>query len=423
MSQLFLTRTLPAPLKVLGLSLRVSWLLLAGLSAFAVQADLGPALSGLTARGSDASSVYWSPAAITRLDEPELMTQMILARTESRFRVDESNISGGNADNDSTFLVIPAIYYAHPINQRWRVGASLNVPSGFGNSYGKTWSGRYLAEDSELAFVSLAATLAYKLDDHWSIGGGPVMMYTDSTSKARINNIGDRDGRIKLEEDGVGFGWQLGLMYEMNEATRIAAVYRAEIDPDLSGRPKFENLGPLLESGLDALGLLNQNVDVKFKVPAQVQAGFYQAFRDDWSFTLDALWINMSAFGVNHVSINSDKDSAKISVNGDFRDTWLFSTGVRYQYRPELAFSLGGMYMTSPTSDARRTLALPLDRAIAVGAGVEWQWKGFMIRNNLNYAHFGDGNLDQDNGLAGRVKGSFDKNYAVILDTQLIKRF
>jgi len=60
---------------------------------------------------------------------------------------------------------------------------------------------------------------------------------------------------------------------------------------------------------------------------------------------------------------------------------------------------------------------------IAVGGGVDWQWKGFAIHHNLNYADLGDGDLDQDNGLAGRVKGSFDSNYAVVLDNQIIKRF
>jgi long-subunit fatty acid transport protein len=49
--------------------------LLAGISALTVaQTDVGPAGSGLTARASDASSAFWSPAAITRLDQPELVT-------------------------------------------------------------------------------------------------------------------------------------------------------------------------------------------------------------------------------------------------------------------------------------------------------------------------------------------------------------
>jgi len=58
-----------------------------------------------------------------------------------------------------------------------------------------------------------------------------------------------------------------------------------------------------------------------------------------------------------------------------------------------------------------------------VGAGIEWQWKGLEIHNSLNYADLGDGDLDQDNGLAGHIEGSFDSHYAVVLDTQVIKRF
>ena len=398
--------------------LRSGWLL-AGVSAFAAQADLGPALSGLTAQADNATTVFWSPAGITRLDQQELLVGATLAVTESKFEVDESNRSGGSADNDTSLLAIPSFYYAHPINDKWSAGAALTVPSGFGNTYGKSWSGRYLSEESDLAFVALSGTLGYRFNDHWSIGGGPIVLYTDSTSKARVNNLVGPDGKIELEEDGFGFGWQLGLMYEFSESTRIGAVYRAEIDPDLSGNPKLNNLDPLLEAGLNALGLLDEDIDVDFKVPEQVQLGYYQDLSDDWSFTLDAMWINMSQFGINHVSV----DSASVSLDGSFKDNWLFSTGLRYRYRPDLAFSVGGLYMTSPTTDARRTIALPVDRVIAVGAGVEWQWKGFVIHNNLNYADLGDGDLDQDGGLAGRIEGSFDTNYAVVLDTQIIKRF
>ena len=53
----------------------------------------------------------------------------------------------------------------------------------------------------------------------------PLMMYTDSLTKARVRNPGGPDGRIKLEEGGVDFGWQLGLMYEVNKGTRIGGSF------------------------------------------------------------------------------------------------------------------------------------------------------------------------------------------------------
>jgi hypothetical protein len=47
------------------------------------------------------------------------------------------------------------------------------------------------------------------------------------------------------------------------------------------------------------------------------------------------------------------------------------------------------MHLTPPSSDGRRSIALPLDRVIAVGGGVEWQWKDFEMHNSLSYAHIG----------------------------------
>jgi long-chain fatty acid transport protein len=397
-------------------------LLLVCLFTSAAQADVGPALSGITARADDASTVFWSPAGITRIKKPELVIQSTLVAMETKFNVDESNIGGGNADKDSKILLVPGMFYAQPLKDRWSAGFSLTVPSGFGNDYGKYWSGRYLSQENELTFFALTGTVGYKFSDQWSIGGGPIIMYTDSTSKAQINNPVKNDGRIKLEEDGFGYGWQLGILHDINDSARIGAVYRAEIDPDLSGKPEYSNLSPVYQRALENLGLFGQDINVDFVVPQQVQLGYYQEFKKDWSFTLDAIWIDMSEFGVEHVSVGPDH----VSLPSEFRDAFAYTTGLRYEYRSDLAFSVGAAYMTSPATDSKRSLALPLDRILAYGAGVEWHWKGLEIHSNLNYVDFGDNDIDQGNAVPlgpGRVKGSFDYNHAVILDMMFIKKF
>ena len=86
----------------------------------------------------------------------------------------------------------------------------MSVPSGFGWDYGGSWSGRYLSEETSLVFLALNNSLAYRWSEDLSVSAGIQIMYTASESKARVNNIGPRgDGRIKLEEDGVGAGFTL----------------------------------------------------------------------------------------------------------------------------------------------------------------------------------------------------------------------
>ena len=120
-------------------------------------ADIGPALTGLTAGGRDATSVFWTPTAITRLEHSELVIQSGLVYQDAKFKVDAATFDGGSADNDNGFLLVPGLHYVHRLSDNFRLGLSLNVPSGIGNDYGKTWSGRYLSTESTLSFLAAAA--------------------------------------------------------------------------------------------------------------------------------------------------------------------------------------------------------------------------------------------------------------------------
>jgi long-chain fatty acid transport protein len=388
-----------------------------------VVGEIGPALTGLTGRANDATSVFFSPAGITRLDRPEVVAQATFMYQESEFDVQQATYSGGDSDKDNRLFIIPAAYYVHPINERWRLGLSLNVPSGIGHDYGRSWSGRYLSEESELAFVAASSVLAYRVNDQLSLGAGPYMMYTDSKTKARVNNLlpDYGDGSVKLEEDGTAFGYMLSVMYEFTPATRIAAVYRSSVKPDLEGTPSFENLDPLLREGLALLDLLGTEVDVDFTVPAQAQVGVYTELSDRWSLTGDLLWINMSEFGITSVRVAEEQISVQ---NDDFRDMWIGSAGVKYRYADQRAVSLGALYATSPTKDSRRNIALPFDRVISFGAGLELPCLGFVCHTNLSYVDLGDGDVSEDGGpLLGSIDGSFSTNWAVALDFQITMRF
>ena len=49
---------------------------------------------------------------------------------------------------------------------------------------------------------------------------------------------------------------------------------------------------------------------------------------DSWSMTGDLIWVDMSEFGVTHVSVEEDS----ISLEGQFRDMIVTSAGFKYSY-------------------------------------------------------------------------------------------
>lgn len=382
-------------------------------------ADIGPALTGLTAGGRDATSVFWSPAAITRLEESELVLQTGLVYQNKKFKVDAATFDGGSADSDNGFLPVPGFHYVHKLSDRFRLGFSLSVPSGIGNDYGKTWSGRYLSTKSTLTFLAAAVPLAYRINDKWSIAGGPFLMYVDSENKARVNNLVPDypDGSVELEEEGSDIGFMAGLMFEPTPTTRFGLSYKSSVEPNLDGTPSFKDLDPILNQGLAALGLLGRKVKVDFKVPAIAQAGFFTEINDHWAVMGDLVWIDMSKFGVTHVRVGPED----IVVRDDgFRDTWVWSLGFERRGAGDRTYTFGANYVTEPVKADRRSISLPLDRVFGIGAGVKQSCWGHQCNVSLTYYNLGDGDVSEDLGpLLGAIEGSFSRNWALMLDFQL----
>lgn len=380
--------------------------------------EIGPAMTGLSAGVNDATAVFTGPAGITRFDQPQIVLQTAFAYEKSKFKVDEASVAGGDGDDDSSYLAIPGFFYVRPLNERWSVGLSVNVPSGIGYDYGNTWSGRYHVTETNLAFFAGSAVAAYKLTDKLSLAAGPYMMYVDSETKTNVNNLlpGYSDGSVKLEESGADLGFVLSMMYEFSDSTRVGATYHSELNPDLDGTPTFHNLDPLLREILAAANLLGTEIDVDFTVPAIAQAGFYTELSAKWSLTGDLLWLDMSEFGVTHIKVERDS----LAVKGIYQDMWIMNAGLKYRFTPERAISVGGMYATSPVKESERTIALPMDRIIGGGLGFEMPILDYPCRINLNYFDLGDGEVNADGGLlTGDFSGSFSENWVVMLDFQI----
>jgi long-chain fatty acid transport protein len=380
--------------------------------------EIGPAMTGLSGNANDATTAFSCPAGITRLEQSQAVLQTAFVYEESKFDVDEASFAGGDGDDDSSFLVIPGFFFARPLGERWHVGLSVNVPSGIGYDFGSSWSGRYHVTETSLAFVAGSAVAAYQVSDKLSLAAGPYLIYVDSKTKTRVNNLlpDYSDGKVELEESGADLGYVLSMMYQFSNSTRVGATYHSELKPDLDGTPSFHNIDPLLREALAAADLLGTEIDVDFTVPAIAQVGIYTELNDRWSVTGDVIWLDMSEFGVTHLKVEQES----ISVDGIFRDMWITTAGVKYRFDEDRAISLGALYATSPVKDSKRIIALPMDRIVGGGIGMNLPVLDYPCQINLNYFDMGEAKVTADGGvLTGDFDGSFDKNYAVMLDIQV----
>jgi len=377
-----------------------------------------PAHTGLFAAAADtAETAYTNPAGMVRLEETTKTLQGIVAYSFMEFDVDESltSTSGGDPDKDHTPVVVPAFYYVKPFWEDWRFGFSINVPSGFGSDYGGDWAGRYYTDYYTLVYVGITPSIAYRIDEHWSVGGSLNLTYTYSESMARINNpgVGQPDGKLEYEADAIGVTGSLSLLYQFNDHTRIGLSYTGEASADLEGDLSLRGLGPVLEAAIG--GLDGAEIEVENILPQRFQVGLYHEFDSGRYVTVDALWIDFSEFGTGDITV---ENNAVVTPEGIFDDLWGVTLGMGFPKDDRTTWKFGMMYLSEAVDDHKRTLSLRLDRVWAVGVGVSKKLENSRLDLNLNVYNLGDAPVDTGPGnpLRGRVAGESSSPFAVAVD-------
>ncbi len=75
------------------------------------------------------------------------------------------------------------------------------------------------------------------------------VLYASLDQKAAVNNsavpgqAGQSDGKLKIEDDDVAYGFNLGLMLTPRDGTRFGLTYRSEVDLEFRDTASLNNIG------------------------------------------------------------------------------------------------------------------------------------------------------------------------------------
>jgi long-chain fatty acid transport protein len=355
---------------------------------------------------------------MTRLERTTGAIQGILAKSLTDFEIDrgETSADGGNPDDDDAPVGIPSVYYVRPFLEDWRFGFSLTVPAGFGSDYGRDWAGRYYTDRYSLVYVAATPSIAYRINEHWSVGAGVQITYTASESVIRIPQgitpVQATDGKLEYEADAVGVTGSVSLLYQFNDRTRIGLVYTGETSTDLEGDLEFSRLG----QGSPLRLLDGQELEVENILPQRVQLGLYHEFESGDYVTLDGFWMDFSEFGTGDISLEGN---TVLKPEGIYNDLWAITLGLGFLVDERMTWKVGAMHLSQAVDDDKRTLSIRLDRIFGVGVGFTRRLeRNRSLDVNLNLLHMGDAPVDigVDGSRRGRVVGESDKPWAVSLE-------
>jgi long-chain fatty acid transport protein len=411
---------------------------------------LGNAFAGGAASAEDATTIFFNPAGMTRLEGQQAIGALHVIVPSAKFAAtgaQNSNtnpITGSNGGDGGKVGIAPNMYYVNKLNNRLAVGIGINAPFGLATEYNKDWIGRYHAIESDVMTVNINPSVAYKATDKLSIGFGVNAQYIDATLSA-MADVGKlipplgasspaTDVFVESKADDWSLGFNLGLLYEFTNDTRIGFAYRSGIKHKLKGDTSTSVptaiAGIVFPPGLTVAQLFqDQPVSGKIALPASASLSLFHQLTDKLAIMADINWTEWSSFDELTLNFGGDygiggKYSSTTLENWD--DSWRYSVGASYQLNGSVVLRGGLAYDETPIKDDYRTPRIPgEDRYwISCGAGIKLS-DTFIV--DLAYAHLfvEDSKINlvsADNDSAGTLTGRYE-NKVDIASVQITYKF
>ncbi|WP_071870944.1 OmpP1/FadL family transporter [Atopomonas hussainii] len=313
----------------------------------------GTAYAGRASSALDASTVFGNPAGMSLLDE------QVTGGIAGVWAKSDIDAEAGNGTNEGDMVPLKGIpfgYYVTPINDTWHFGLGVYAPFGMATNYESTFQGRAYGDKSDVKVTTVQPTLSVQLNDQLSLGFGVTLN--------KIEGILSSDPipglqRVRIEGDDKGYGYNLGMLYQLNEATRLGLTYRSKVDYTLRGHGDF-------------IGLVNQRIDGKLELttPESVEASVSHALDNRWTVHAGATWTRWSRLETIEVKFDNGMTTAEPQ---EWRDVVSGAVGASYQLTPQWLLRAGLAYDPTPTNNEHRSPRIPSgDRWIGtVGFGYQ----------------------------------------------------
>jgi long-chain fatty acid transport protein len=346
--------------------------------------------AGAAALADDAATVWFNPAGLARLPGKQLDASSHFFKGSFKFR-DRGTLTaigtGGNPPtpmegqqvNDAgEFALIPNFYYTQQLNDQTTFGIGVNSPYGLVTDYDDDWVGRYHAVRSDLLTLNINPSVGYRVNERLSLGAGVNIAYVDAELSNAVDvgtivttllpgpaaalglNPGtlNSDGFTRLTGDDWGFGFNLGALYELSEATRLGVSYRSKLKTTVEGTLKTTLPDTLVDSAIGAsLGLESTSKvggEADLTLPATANLGLYHRLNERWALMAGATWTQWSSFDELRIKLD---DGGQIVQPEDWKNVWRYNIGVEFEQSPQWTFRGGLEFDETPVSGVSNNTA------------------------------------------------------------------
>src|SRR5215510_1810340 len=188
----------------------------------------------------DGSAIFFNPAALAvERDGTRLSVGGTLIGARGDFTSFDGRVSTPMVKN---WVPVPAAYYARPTGDRLSLGFGLFAPYGLITEWPLDFEGRFVSYKTSLQMAYAQPTIAFKINDHLAIGGGPDLVFSTLELNQRVDlavqslapgitfaQIGVRPStdfaNVKISGGDFNLAAHIGVLATVNDTVSFGARY------------------------------------------------------------------------------------------------------------------------------------------------------------------------------------------------------
>lgn len=411
-------------------------------------AQMGKAFAGTASDITDASTVYFNPAGMSRLEGNHLTLGGNAVFTEADFGNDGSSYTfngntvpvDGRGNTEETGF-IPNAYWVMPLSEQFTLGLGAGGPFGLSSDFGTTWPGRYSATFSELEVMNFNATTSWAPTDQLAFGLGVNYQRIDVTLQSQFDStLGispdpATDSSASIEGDDDDFVFDVSMLWTPMPGTHIGLLWRQGGDFTLSGNANFDlnaacapgaglptGAPPAPTTGTLCAGALAANegsVVAGAELPDTITLSASQELGDRWTLHADIAqtrWSSIQTIAVENV--NSGENVTELDLRYD--DTLRLAIGASFDWSDVMTWRFGVAKDDAPQTDPEHVSPrIPDEDRTWLALGANFQLSD-AVSVDVSYAHLlvDDAELDRQEptavGGSYNLQGSFDSTVNIV---------
>jgi long-chain fatty acid transport protein len=405
---------------------------------------LGNAYAGQAASAQDASTIFFNPAGLTRIEGRQMVAVANFIRPSAEFANTTSGAAplqalGANGGDAGGWAVVPNFYYTMDIKPDVKFGLGVNAPFGLRTKYEPDWIGRYHAIKSDVKTLNINPTIAFKANDSVSIGIGldaqqvkaalsnlvnySAIFASPSTPAALRHVAPGISGLALIEGDDWTWGYNLGVLFTPDANTRIGVNYRSSMDYTLEGTATFSRPAGLsaTQTAILNAAVPDGAVTAEVELPDTFSISLFKTVSPQVDLLADITWTNWSVF--KDLTVKRASGTVLTTTPENWNDNLRYSVGMNYRADDKMTWRVGLAYDETPVENAFRTPRIPDESRTWLAVGGQYKLdKQSAI--DFGYAHLfvKDASINQASASGGALVGKYD-NAVDIVSVQYTRSF